>query len=83
MNKEQIILGMKIYSQNGIDFILGEEEQKILLEHIDKLEHNWNELKRVLNGLLEDENDFYSVMRIRDLLKIIKQLEEGGNNENN
>jgi hypothetical protein len=73
MNKEYVFLGRM--QPKTRDYIKNLERENRMLEH------NWNELKRVLNGLLEDENDFYSVMRIRDLLKIIKQLEEGGNNE--
>lgn len=37
MTLEQILLGMKVYSANGIDFILGEEEQRLLLDYIDEL----------------------------------------------
>ena len=52
-----------------------ENKQEILQEREEQLQNNWNELNRVLNGLLDNENDFYSGMRIKDLLKLMQEIE--------
>lgn len=79
MNKEQILLGMKIYSENGIDFILGEEEQRILLDYIEELkqenqklkiqiserEEVANKYKEVIDKMQKEINEEYSIMGVK------------------
>ena len=50
---------------------------KTMSEKID-LEHNWNELKRYVKELLGSK-----YIHKYDVLDKMKELEEGGNNENN
>lgn len=54
--------------------VYGSISLDVLNKYVD-IVNNWNELNRVLNGLLDNENDFYSVMRIKDLLKLMQELE--------
>jgi hypothetical protein len=69
---------------NGIEITSTEDWEKVTKSLIE-LEHNWNELKK----WLEDENNqkysqYIYNYSINDwVLNKIKELEEGGNNENN
>ena len=80
MNLKQIILGMQVYSENEIDFILGKEEQILLLNYINQLQNNWNELKK----WLEETRKYETWCEMAEAYDIVinKMQELEGNNGN-
>lgn len=49
-------------------------------ENIKFLQDRWNGFKKILKDSLDNENDIFSVMRVKDLLDKMQEL-EGDNND--
>ena len=79
MNEEKIVNN---YYQSNIKTSRNEDSvyamryasQQML---INKLEHNWNELKK----WLEEYYDYGDCLKIKFILNKMQELEEGGNND--
>lgn len=76
MNEEKIKISV---NEEDVQNIINCYEKDI--KYIERLEHNWNELKKWLKDEaywgLEMENCFNT----REMLSKMQSLEEGGNNE--
>lgn len=70
MELERTLKGMEIFSKSGADFVLDEEEQKKILEYIEKLKNEIKELK-MFKSLYQNEKSHTDTLK-----RIIKKIEE-------
>lgn len=70
MELESILKGMEVFSRNNVDYILDPEEQKKILEYIEKLKNEIKELK-MFKSLYQNEKSHTDTLK-----RIIKKIEE-------
>lgn len=66
-------------SWNELDESIGYWVNKFTDERTKRkqLQNNWNELKKWLEENLDYENDIFSVMRVKNVLSKIQEIESG------
>lgn len=71
--------GDKIHNEYPLEV----EEAKAIFNYIDYLENKQKEFVKYLENMLDDENDIFSVVRVKDILQKYKKIIEVSDDKTN